>query len=279
VIVALDGRDDDADALALAQTLRAALDGELIIAHVIPPAPLGRGMVEYELLARKEGRELLARAAEESGAASKTRLLETWPLALALAQLAEDHDASMLVLGPSHRGTVGSALPGRTASRLLARTARPVAVAPRGYAGGGRTSISMIGAAYDGTSGSDLALAAAIRAASKLAAPLRVYHAMYKISADPSWDLYRKSMRRVAQQTLDRGLQQVPGDLVATSRVLEGDAAEVIADASSADHIGLLYVGSRGYGPLHEAIVGGVVGGLLQTARCPLVIVPESGEG
>jgi nucleotide-binding universal stress UspA family protein len=279
LIVALDGRDHDSDALALARTLQATLGGWLLIAHVIPPAPLGRGMVEYEFLARQEGRELLARAAEASGSAAETRLLETWPAASALAQLADDHGASMLVLGASHRGAVGSVVPGRTASHLVARTPCPIAVAPAGYANAGTTSISTIGVAYDGTSEADLALAAAIGAASKLAVPVRLYHAMHAISDDPSWDLFRRNMQRIAQRILDRGLQHVPSDLRATSLVLEGDAAEVVAAAAASDDIGLLYVGSRGYGSLRELVVGGVVGGLLHAARCPLVIVPARGHG
>ena len=122
-------------------------------------------------------------------------------------------------------------------------------------------------------------MVAAIGAASKLGVPVRLYHAMHRISDDPSWDLCRKSMHRAAERILERGLRRVPSELVATSRVLKGDVAEVIADASAADDIGLLYVGSRGYGPLREAMVGGVVGGLLHGARCPLVIVPEGVEG
>lgn len=279
LIVALNGRMHDSDALALGRTLQTALGGWLLIAHVIPPAPLGRGMTEYALLARQEGRELLARAAEASGVAAQTRLLETWPAAWALAELAEDHDAGMLVLGSSHRGSVGSVVPGRTASHLVARTPCPIAVAPAGYASAAATSISTIGVAYDGTSTADLALAAAVGGASKLAVPLRLYHAIHRIPDDPSWDLFRRNMHRIAQQILARGLQQVPGDIAATSVLLEGDVSEVIAEAAMSEDVGLLYVGSRGYGPLREALVAGTVGGLLHTARVALVIVPARSHG
>jgi nucleotide-binding universal stress UspA family protein len=274
VVVGLDGRQHDGDALALARTLQAALDGELVIAHVIPPPPLGRGMTEYASLARREGRELLSRAAKGSNGATRTRLLETWPAAAALSQLAKDHRAGMLVVGSSHRGSVGRIVPGSTASHLLARGPCAIAVAPVGYAGRRSPSISSIGAAYDGTTESNAALTAAAAAAVRLSASLRLYHVMHKVSDDPSWDQFRRCMQEFAQRILDAGVRQLPHGLEVTTSVLEGHVADVVAAAAARDRVGLLYVGSRGYGPLREALFGGVAGGLLHTARCPLVIVP-----
>jgi len=276
VIVGLEGRERDPDALALARTLHKALGGRLVLAHVIPPPPLGRGMTEYAWQARRDGRDLLARAAEESGVPSQTRLLETWPAAFALAQLAEDHRASMLVLGSSHRGTVGRIVPGGVASHLLSRAPCAIAVAPVSYARLSPRSGAVIGVAYDRTSEADLALAAAASAASKLGVPLRLYHAMPEISNAPAWDEIRGHIKDSAQRILGTGLAQLSPELDATSQVVEGDVADVIAEAASADDVALLYVGSRGYGPLREALFGGVAGALLRTARCPLVIVPQS---
>lgn len=82
---------------------------------------------------------------------------------------------------------------------------------------------------------------------------------------------------RLRPRSLERGLAQLPAALEATSTVLEGHTAEVISQAAAHDEVGLLYVGSRGYGPLREALLGGVAGGLLRTARCPLMIVPRGG--
>ena len=60
--------------------------------------------------------------------------------------------------------------------------------------------------------------------------------------------------------------------------MLTGNAAAVIAEAADDDDVSLLYVGSRGYGPLREAVFHGVAGSLLRAARCPLVIVPPSSQ-
>jgi nucleotide-binding universal stress UspA family protein len=273
VIAALDGREHDADVLALARTLQVALGGELLIAHVIPPPPLGHGATGYAITARRDGRELLARATEQSPTVTATRLLETWPPAFALRQLAADHDASMLVVGSSHRGAVGSVVPGRTASQLVARADCLIGVASDGFA---RTAASSapVGVAYDATAEADRALADAIVAGSRLGVPLRLYHVVHEVSEDASWELVRQNVQRIAGETLDRGLRQVPDGVSASGVTLQGEVAARIAESAQADGIQLLFVGSRGYGPVHEALVGGVVGGLLHAARCPLVIAP-----
>ena len=149
-------------------------------------------------------------------------------------------------------------MPGGVASHLLAHAPCAIAVAPSGYAKLAQGSISRIGVAYDGTSEADLALAEAAGAATRLRAPLHLYHAMHAISKDPAWDKFRGYTEDFAQGILDTGLKQLPPELEATSTVLEGDVAEVFAEAASSDDVALLYVGSRGYGPLREALFGGV---------------------
>lgn len=274
VLVGLDGREHDADALALAHRLGAALRAKLLLVHVIPPPPLGRGMVEYARQAREEGRDLLARRREEAGDSAETRLLETWPAAFAVNELAGDRRASLLVLGSSHRGPAGRIVPGGTASHLLVHAPCAVAVAPVGYAGSAAKVVTRIGLAYDATPEADVALAAAVDAARSLAVPLRLYHAMHAIPSTAAWEKYREFMHEFAHGILDKGLRQIPPGVTASASVLEGHTSEAIAAAALDDGMDLLFVGSRGYGPLREALVRGVSGGLLNCAGCPLVIVP-----
>jgi nucleotide-binding universal stress UspA family protein len=233
LIVGLDGRDHDADAVALARSLHDAFGGEVVHVHMVSPA------------------------AEE------------------LSRVAAERGAGMLVLGSTHRGTVGRIVPGGVASHLLAHAPCAIAVAPVGYAQSPPEPISRIGIAYDAMSESDVALSAAAAAAARLGASLHLYYAIHAISPDPGWDKFRRHMHEFAQEILDRGLIQLPAGLEADGRVLEGDAATALAEAASEDQIGLMFAGSRCYGPLREALLGGVGGGLLRTARCPLVLIPR----
>jgi nucleotide-binding universal stress UspA family protein len=273
IAVGLDGRQHDRDALALAARLKLALGGRLVLAHVIPPPPLGRLELEYAKQSRHNGLELLAKA--RIGAPSKTRLLEAWPPAYALKRLAEDERANTVVVASSHQGAFGRIVPGSTASHLLAHAPCAVAVAPVNYAKFAPSRISALGVAYDVTPEADRALTVAAGAARVLAVPLRLYHATHSTPDGPGWDEYRRCMHEVAQAILDAGLRTIPSDVKATARVLEGHTADVIAHAARCDGIDLLYVGCRGYGPVREALFGGVAGGLLQTSWCPLVIVPR----
>jgi nucleotide-binding universal stress UspA family protein len=275
IAVGLDGRQHDRDALALGARLQLALGGRLVLAHAIPPPPVGRLELEYAGQARQSGLELLARARTRTGAPSKTCLLETWPPAYALRRLAEDERANTVVLASSHRGAFERIVLGSTASHLLAHAPYAVAVAPVNYAEFAPSRISAVGLAYDVTPEADGALKVAAGVARVLGVPLRLYHAIHAIPDGRGWDEYRRCMHEVAQAILDVGLRTIPSDIKATARLLEGHTADVVANAARRDGIDLLYVGSRGYGPAREALFRGVAGGLLETSRCPLVIVPR----
>jgi nucleotide-binding universal stress UspA family protein len=275
LLVGLDGREHDADALELGRWLHAAFGYEIVLTHVNPPAPPGPGMVELEGIQRRQGHELLTKAAQSISERSTHVLVEPSPVAVGLAQVALEREATFVVLGSSHRGTLGRIVPGGVASQLLTRAPCAIAVAPVAYRQNAAGPESPVGLAYDATAESDVALAAAATAASRLGVALHVYFAMHSISHDPGWDDYRSHMYDFAQGILDRAVDQVPAGLEVMTHVLEGDVAEVIAETAHDDDIGLLFAGSRGYGPLREALLGGVGGGLLQTARCPLVIIPR----
>ena len=40
----------------------------------------------------------------------------------------------------------------------------------------------------------------------------------------------------------------------------------------------LLVIGSRGYGPLHSVLLGGVSGRVIRDAACPVIVVPRGAE-
>ena len=69
-----------------------------------------------------------------------------------------------------------------------------------------------------------------------------------------------------------------PGEPVKiTSRVVEGNAAQVLLDASAGAE--LLVVGSRGHGGFFEALLGSVGQHCVHHATCPVVIVRNSVTG
>ena len=68
------------------------------------------------------------------------------------------------------------------------------------------------------------------------------------------------------------GSTVAPGsDVRVRSHVIEGNAAQVLIDAS--DGAELLVVGSRGHGGFTEALLGSVSQHCVHHARCPVVII------
>jgi nucleotide-binding universal stress UspA family protein len=62
--------------------------------------------------------------------------------------------------------------------------------------------------------------------------------------------------------------------LEVTGALLDGDSAGELAKAS--EHVDLLVLGSRGYGPLGAVVLGSVSSTLVRAASCPVVVVPRS---
>jgi len=222
VIVGLDRRKHDADALTLARSLTTVVGGQLVLAHVVPPPPLGSLAALAPIEEVASGREFLTHAAAKSAAGSTTELVDSLPAAVGLADLAVKHDASMLVLGSSHRGSMARIVPGSTASHLLGRSPCAVAVAPMGYASAEPTSTSVIGIAYDGTSESEAALEAAAAMAAKLSVPLRLYHAVQQAPEGSGSNPTPRHTYELARSTIEAGSRRIPRDVDVTPSVLEG---------------------------------------------------------
>lgn len=86
-----------------------------------------------------------------------------------------------------------------------------------------------------------------------------------------------QAIHEQAKRTLDRAIDSVPTGVAVERHQLTGNPADLIA-AATADRDPLI-VGSRGYGPLRRALLGGVSAGLARTAECPLLVLPRGAGG
>lgn len=87
------------------------------------------------------------------------------------------------------------------------------------------------------------------------------------------------SARELAQRVLDEAVYEVQQALdehvEITPKVIEGNAARVLLDASQdAD---LLVIGSRGHGGFVDALLGSTSQHAVQHATCPVVVIRDSG--
>ena len=168
----------------------------------------------------------------------------------ALAGLAREVDACMLVLGRDDTGRVTRA--------LLPRAPCPVAVAPLGVPLAPGAAIERIGVAYDGSPMARRGLVAAIRLA--LAANARIV----LLAAGPTTE-HAATWLHVARLA-------VAGEVPCESHALTGDAPGALASAS--EDLDLLVCGSRGRARPLAAILGSVSSHLVAHAHCPVIVVP-----
>ena len=183
-------------------------------------------------------------------------------------------------MGSTHTGRAGRVLPGSTAERLLHGSPCPVAVAPKGYAQRSSDELAVIGCGYDASLSAAHALETAHRLAVATGARLRVIRAFTPLAFDTPPDsvlvggglvqrLVARARRRGAR---GRGREHRRRAGVEAEFTV-GDPAHILTEAS--EQLDLLLLGSRGYGPTHAVMVGGVAGRLVREAACPVIVVPR----
>lgn len=276
-VAGIDGTPQGRDALALALALADATGAEVVAAHSPPPV-ISLAPVPSAGRVAGQAEELLERETEGMQVASRIVLADTAP-ARGLQRLAEDLGAEMIVVGSCHRGTAGRVLLGDVSRQTADCAPVPVAVASRGWAAGPRR-IRHIGVGADDTIESAAALDLAGAFATRLDGELHllqvieplVPHALaYAYPAPIDWAKAKQDEAVAARERLAE-LAAHQGQPCHT-RVEEGSAAELLTGLSRA--VDLLFVGSRGWGPLHRLVLGSTAHALLHHSECPLIVVPR----
>ena len=281
IIVGVDQSDGSNDAIALASSLSGITGAALVLANVYPydTRPSRALNATYEAYLRTDSHALLERLRTQLGEeAVGVKSVANHSPAHGLHDLAERENADLIVVGSTHTARAGRVLPGSTAERLLHGSPCPIAVAPKGYTR--RDEAGVIGCGFDGSQSAQRALHAAERIAAATGARLRVIRAFTPLAYDfppGSVDMggagYNDSLQARAADELDAAVATLEGDVRAEPYFGVGDAAEILADAS--EQLDLLLLGSRGYGPLHSVVVGGVAGRVVREAACPVIVLPR----
>jgi nucleotide-binding universal stress UspA family protein len=277
-IAAYDGSAASRAAVQQAVELAAVQDAEVLAAHVYPRlTPVGlRGSVfdtELQQDLHDKGRAVID-ALDVQGVARRA-LLAGSP-AKALHDLAEEEHAALVVVGTTHLGHVGRITPGSVASNLLHGAPCPVLVVPSDHE---PRPIRTIAVAYDEGIQAKAALEHATQLARKFDARLEIIsgyeHELFAgpamIAAADIEELMRDDVAKRVKTAADT-ITDIPVDI----RVVTGPLPSSLADA--AEGADLLVTGSRGYGPLHSVLVGGVSRYLADNAPCPVLVVPRVAE-
>jgi nucleotide-binding universal stress UspA family protein len=268
VIVAFDGSDRSADALALALRLQDPA-GVLTLACVVPGSRwhVGAHVHRPDALVPDEFADMFAKA--RSTVPAGVRVRERAPVAASpargLTELAETEGADLIVIGSSHHGTAGHIRLERTAGRLLQGAPCAVAIAPADLRGTGE--FRHVGIAFDGSPEARAALGAAYDIAARCGSAVSLFCAV------PEFEPDAMAARRRGETTLDEAAHSAPAGVNPRTVLLQGAAPAIRAACDGV--VDLLVTGSRGYGPLQRAMAGSFSEALTEGASHAVVVVPR----
>jgi nucleotide-binding universal stress UspA family protein len=280
ILIGVDNSGRSEDAIAFGQRIADAAGADMVIACAypytdVPSRAANAALRDNALDTAKTMASYLAADPERVW----TVVTANPSPAHALQKIGDTQRAALIVVGSTHAGRAGRVLPGSTGERLLHGAPCSVAVVPNGYHKRASEPIRRIGVAYNGTDEAKAAVSAATGLARALRAELEVIGVVSPeaytpaLMAGPSVAALRTDVERDMQKSLDAIVAEIPSDVAARSVRLTGGAAETLTERS--EHLDLLITGSRGYGPLHSVLVGGVSGRLMRAAQCPVIVVPR----
>jgi nucleotide-binding universal stress UspA family protein len=243
----------------------------------------------------EQGRDALALGSSLAQACGAEMLVATAPTedGKSLAELVRAERADLLVLGSTHRGTVGRVVPGATAYRILGDPPCAVAVAPPGFGdppdgdsgwrplGGDAEDVRLrvIGVGHDDTPAARRALDLAAALAVRNRAALRVYAVALKKADVPIGVLGGPQAGGSAEaeklrEALHRAVAGLPAEARALPVFLRGLPAAELLDAAECG-VDLLILGSDSGGPVRRAFSGSVSSSVLEGATFPVLISPD----
>jgi nucleotide-binding universal stress UspA family protein len=282
IVVGVDGTGSGLDAAALAAHMARITGAPLVVACVYPEGR--RSSLDAAAAVHGPAAKALEAArelAEEAG--PEYRTVASSSPARGLAELAEEEDAAMVVVGSHRGGAFGRVASGGTAERLLHGSGCPVAVAPRGYRQRVTDKPRRVGVAFVDTPDGHEAVRYGADLAARSGLPLTLYsvvgvHANWFVpeAVRPEEETVPVEVRKDAQEALDRALAALPEGVRASGELLYG---EVVDELSVVGERGadLLVCGSRGYGPVRRVLLGTVSSALLRQASVPVLVVPRGG--
>ncbi len=261
ILVAATPDEAGRDALALGVELARPLGAQLVLASVEAAhgARAWAGEDEgalYELRA-------MANGAPGDIPVSVERT-EAGSLMQGLHDLAIGHDASLLVLGPSHRTAFDRAVRGDVAADAVSAVPCAVAVAishqdiraPR-----------TIGVAWDATEEADEALEWAIQLAERTAGRLRILRVLN--ASHPEGTRPNATLEAEVERVRAAVSERVPAE----SKVLWGDPGPALGEAGRG--LDLLVLGSRARGRVRRALFGSVSEAAIHAGHCPVLVLPR----
>jgi nucleotide-binding universal stress UspA family protein len=185
-------------------------------------------------------------------------------VARGLQVYADGEDAAATVVGCPERAGAGRIEVGTVAQHLLYASPCAVALAPRAYGARPADGFRRIVVGYNDSDEARAALRGAAGLGHACGATVRVVSVIAHSGAGDG----------AAQADLDRALRGLASTVATEGLVLDGDPVGRLLEQAEA-WADLIVVGSRGYGPVRQVLLGSVAAGLLRSAKVPVIVTPR----
>jgi nucleotide-binding universal stress UspA family protein len=282
LMIGVDGRQGGRDALALGDLLARLTGASVVAVHVYPyePFPLRGATVDVDALGRERAESLLHEELQAAGVDARTIVAASTSPGRGLHVAADDLEADLVVVGPSHRGAVGRVVAGDTVRAVLQGADVPVVVARPVDEQAAQAGLT-IGVGFDGSHESRAALAWAADLAEAIGASVRVLTVAEapqgftpSVSYGFNWVTLQPQRDEWARKLVDEAVAQA-GDR-ASGKAVSGTAyQELVAFSNDVD---LLVLGSRGYGPVRRTLLGSTSDRVVHVGSCPVAVVPRGAD-
>jgi nucleotide-binding universal stress UspA family protein len=277
ILVGVDQHSTARDAVVLGAALAAATGAELAVAHVYPLDPMADAMALGAPAANPlhdEAQEIVAQSTVGIIPEPRRIVAPSRSVAAGLHLQAVGEGAEIIVVGSSHRGTIGRAALGTHATRVVQGAPCAVAIAPRGLAQHG-ARLRTIAVALDGSDEAADALGFARRLAAATTADLRLVTVLPPQIAE--WGRYRYVPNQFGYE--ERARKEAERVLTVArpaeeTEIRTGSVAAALIDVSR--EVDLLVMGSRSYGPVRRVLLGGVSDVVIRSSDCPVLVMPRS---
>ena len=278
----IDGFPEGLDAAALGQSLAKATGAELMLVAVHSTAPLPMPPELSYRSVRKQSQLMLRDVRDSLAPGARTLTATDHSVPRALHRVVHRHHRDLLVVGSSRQGPEGRVRIGKRTRQLLCHFEGALAVAPRGLHAKPPLGLRRIAVGYDGTPESEAALALAASIASVAGADLHVRaviddrlpvfarSALSRLVEDEWNDAISAEMDELRARAVAAG-ERIKAQL--DVQVARGRPADVLLELS--EHVDLLVIGSRNWGPAARLLLGSTGEALMHDAACAVLAVPR----
>jgi nucleotide-binding universal stress UspA family protein len=285
VIIGFDGSEHARDALALGRALAATLHTRVIVVNAYTPGEWLWAPGTARPLSEDESKRVMDAAEAELSDKDhyELRSIPSPSAAGALYVAAESECAQIIVVGSSHRSTVGRVLLGTVTQEVLDASPCAVLVAPAGLAATTPPiRLARIGVGFDDTPQAHDALAIARSLARLTRGELHIVWAAHLAAKalplafvsflQPN---YFQEVRGKVEQRLEQAAApiRIRDKLFVQTEIASGGTTAALVQRSR--DLDLLVLGSRGYGPLQRVLLGSISRAVVKEARCPILVVPR----